>query len=174
MFYGLSLLWAVFCNVQNLHTYNHYLVDIECALRDFLEEQNYHRVQYKDVADTGIAIGVTHYNTWIFMLRKYMHKYHPDIKLKWCEHSLYPHEYCECEIDQCDHIQVNILKMICDHHSYRTWWTMKKDYIFAWELRCDEQQNIIYVITGHTLRRPPFKWNIEYVTTILTCLNTFF
>ena len=32
-----------FAMYRNLHTYNHYLVDIECALGDFLEEQNYHR-----------------------------------------------------------------------------------------------------------------------------------
>jgi hypothetical protein len=105
----------------NLETYHSCLVDIECALRDFLKERNYHRVQYNDVTDARITIGVTNYNTWIYMLRKYMCKYHPDIELKWCKHSLHPHEYCECEIDQRDNIEIDVLKMMCDHHSNRTW-----------------------------------------------------
>ena len=105
----------------NLEAYPHVLVDIECALRDILEENNYYSVQYKDVTDARIAIGVESYNRWIFMLREYMCKYHPDMEINWCEHSLNPYEYCKCEIDQRDNIEVDVLKMMCDHHSNRTW-----------------------------------------------------
>ena len=105
----------------NLQTYHQCLVDIECALRDILEENNCNKVQYKDVTDARIAIGVESYNRWIFMLREYMCKYHPDMELSCCEHSLNPNEYCKCEIDQRDNIEVDVLKMLCDHHSNRTW-----------------------------------------------------
>ena len=50
-----------------------------------------------------------------------MHKHHPDIKLKWCEHSLDPHGYCDCNIEHRGNIEVDIVKMIFEHHSNRTW-----------------------------------------------------
>ena len=72
----------------NLLTYHSCLVDITCALRDFLKGKNCHRVQYEDETNARIAFGVTSYNRWIFMLREYMGKYNPGIELKWCEHSV--------------------------------------------------------------------------------------
>ena len=103
----------------NLETY-HCLVDIECALRDFLEEIGCQIVEYRNLTDARIKIGIT-YNKWIFMLREYMHKNHSDQKLKWCEHSLNPNEYCDCKIEHRGNIKVDILKIICEHHSNRTW-----------------------------------------------------
>ena len=105
----------------NLQTHLHCLVDIECALCDILEGNNCHIVEYRNMTNARIAVGVTYYNRWIFMLREYMCKYHPDIELNWCEHSLNPYECCKCEIDQRDDIEVDVLKMLCDHHSNRTW-----------------------------------------------------
>ena len=104
----------------NLETYHHNLVDIECALRDFLEEIDCQLVEYRNLTDARINTGITH-NRWVYMLREYMHKYHPDIQLNWCEHSSHPYEYCKCEIDQPANIKVDILKMICEHHSNRKW-----------------------------------------------------
>ena len=106
----------------NLETYYQCLVDIECALRDFLEENSYQIVQYRDLTDVRLAIEITH-NRWVYMLRKYMSKYHPQIQLNWCEHSSHPYEYCNCEIDQHNDIRVDIdiLKTICEHHSNRKW-----------------------------------------------------
>ena len=105
----------------NLQTYSHVLVDIECALRNFLDAKKCHIVKYSDLTDARLAIGVESYNRWLFMLREYMCKYHPDIELIWCEHSLNPYEYCKCEMKQQGDIEVDVLKMMCDHHSNRTW-----------------------------------------------------
>ena len=105
----------------NLEAYLHVLVDIEWALRNFMDAKNCRMVEFKDATDARIAIGVESYNRWIFMLREYMCKYHPDMEINWCEHSLNPYEYCKCEIDQRDNIEVDVLKMMCDHHSNRTW-----------------------------------------------------
>ena len=68
----------------NLVAYLHVLVDIECALCDILEENKCHIVKYSDLIDARLAIGVESYNRWLFMLREYMCKYHPDIELIWC------------------------------------------------------------------------------------------
>ena len=105
----------------NLKQHHHCLVDIECALRNFLDAKKCHIVKYSDLTDARLAIGVESYNRWLFMLREYMCKYHPDIELIWCEHSLNPYEYCKCEMKQQGDIEVDVLKMMCDHHSNRTW-----------------------------------------------------
>ena len=78
-------------------------------------------MEFKDATGARMAVGVESYNRWIFMLREYMRKYHPDIELNWCEHSLNPYENCKCELDQRDNIKVDVLKMMCEHHSNRTW-----------------------------------------------------
>ena len=105
----------------NLKEHHQCLVDIECALRDFLDAKKCRMVEYRDLTDARIAIGVESNNRWIFMLREYMCKYHSDIELIWCEHSLNPNEYCKCEMEQRGNVKVDVLKMICDHHSNRTW-----------------------------------------------------
>ena len=115
----------MYTNLENLETYDQCLMDIECALRDFLEENSCQIVQYRDLTDARIAIEITH-NKWVYMLREYMSKYHPHIQLNWCVHSSNPNEYCKCEIDKCDNIEldnieVDVLKMICEYHSNRSW-----------------------------------------------------
>ena len=60
----------------NLETYYQCLVDIECAIRDFLKENSYQILQYRDLTDARLAIEITH-NRWVYMLRKYMSKYYP-------------------------------------------------------------------------------------------------
>jgi hypothetical protein len=106
--------------------YYDYVVDIECALRDFLREKGYLFVEYKDISKPRINFDIS-FTTWMYMLRKYMTKYHSDIELDWCEHIRYPNSYCTCEeakepdMSGPNRVYIDVLTMLCDHHAYREW-----------------------------------------------------
>jgi hypothetical protein len=104
-------------------------MDVKVALQDLLESKKCLVVKWEDLYNfCKRSCDSSKYfcGTWLHMIRNYMEKYFPDLDLKWCSHSLEPFDGCDCEnpippLHCKENIFVNILQMLCDRHSERTW-----------------------------------------------------